>query len=168
MSKYFWIELIARKSNRIPVSYKLKEYLEDFILAHVLVPKKLVGEGKWIMDLGFLLGEDSEVLPKIKIGHTYTSSREKTKSTTIMISYVDSIRSSANPLKTTIETFWEAITVFLTKKYKSIKREQLDELYKKLDMHYLLSLPYPAPLEEQRYGGDLAMPDGSIYIQDID
>jgi hypothetical protein len=64
------------------------------------------------------------------------------------------IQEAENPLLKTIELMYEAITIFLTSTYKKITVEYMRELWEKLDMKYLLSLPYPASFKEQKYLDD--------------
>lgn len=68
-----------------------------------------------------------------------------------MIILTTEIQQSSNPQKATIDLMYEAITLFLTSTYKKVSIDFMSELYKQIDMNYLLSLPYPELFEEQKY-----------------
>ena len=72
------------------------------------------------------------------------------------------IQEAENPLLKTIELMYEAIKIFFTTTYKKITPELMDELWKDVDLNYLLSLPYPASLAEQKYADDVLNKDGTI------
>ncbi|RAJ05509.1 hypothetical protein LX64_02669 [Chitinophaga skermanii] len=63
----------------------------------------------------------------------------------------DFIRDSEEPQLETIELMYRAIKLFVTSTYKKVKPEFIDALWREVDLNYLLSLPYPAPIEEQKY-----------------
>ena len=74
------------------------------------------------------------------------------------------ITESENPYLATIEHIFEAIEIFLVSTYNSITSEFMGELRKQVDLNYLLRLPYPAPISEQKYIGDSMKPDGDVQI----
>jgi hypothetical protein len=75
------------------------------------------------------------------------------------------IQDSPNPLLKTIELIYEAIKIFLIATYKKIKPEFLDELWKFVDLDYLVSLPYPAPFSDRNISGINIYNDFSSSVQ---
>ena len=72
------------------------------------------------------------------------------------------IKESENPYRKTIELIYEAITLFFTTIYKKITPHLMNQLWESIDILYLLTLPYPAPLIDQKYVTDILRPDGVI------
>jgi hypothetical protein len=64
------------------------------------------------------------------------------------------IKESDAPLLKTIELLYEGIKLFFVKNFKKIDEKFMDDLWLKVDLNYLLSLPYPAELKDQKYVGD--------------
>lgn len=164
MENYFSISQACTTKFRPPVSYRVREYFVNFLVDNLLKEKKLIIGGKWHINLTiYFVGEGKLGLPKnIVIGKSpRTVSAEMTKLYEALIP-VKLIQESDRPFLKTIELMYEALTVFFTATYKKITKEFMDELWKQVDLNYLLSLPYPAPMEDQKYVGDVIQPDGSI------
>lgn len=163
MEKYFSISQ-GYTQFRPSISYKVREYLEGFILENILQKKKIVVGGKWGIKLAiYFVGEGKYGIPEtidLQKNPTIINS-EKTKLYEIFVP-VKPIQESQTPLFKAIELMYEAITVFFTTTYKKITKELMDELWSHIDLDYLLSLPYPAPMEDQKYVGDMILPDGTV------
>lgn len=61
---------------------------------------------------------------------------------------------SDNYLLDVIELIYKCICIFLDTTYKKITMEQMNKLWEQVDLEYLISLPYPAPFNDQKYVGD--------------
>src|SRR5690606_14590151 len=140
---------------RPPISYKVREYFVDFLTDNLFTQKKIIISRRWHIKLGIYFDYSPQIL-MAKKPTTITS--ESTKLYEILIP-VKPIQESEAPFLKTIELMYEAITVFFTTTYKKVTKEFMDELWKQVDLNYLLSLPYPAPLEDQKYVGDVIQPD---------
>ena len=55
--------------------------------------------------------------------------------------------------------------MFFNRFYKKVKPVDLERFKAKIDYAYLMTLPYPAPFEEQRYLGDDSL-DRQRFVQD--
>lgn len=150
MANYFKIMQTSMTENRIPLSSKIKEYFEEFITDNILLPKKIMIGSKWNYSLSIIYIGDGKFGPKniFMPKGTRTVSSENIKMQEILIP-VKLIGDAVVPKQKAIELMYEAITTFLTRTYKKVTIEIMDELWKKVDMDYLLSLPYPAALEDQ-------------------
>lgn len=164
MDNYFSISQGYTTNYRPPISYKIREYFTEFLIINLLEEKKLILGGKWHVNLTlYFEGEGRYGLPKVirMDKNPRQISSEKTKLYEIFIP-IKPIQESSNPLLTTIEQMYEAMVIFFTTTYKKVSRELMSELWEKVDLNYLLALPYPAAMKDQKYSGDITLPDGSI------
>ena len=156
MRAKFSIFQAATQTERPPISYRVSEYFEHFVTEHILEKKKIIIQGEWDVHLTiYFLTNGPKVLFKgIALGkgvRTVISERVKLYSALILI---EPIQSAENPFLKTIELMYDAIKLFFTTTFKKVTPEFIDELWSKVDLDYLLSLPYPAPLSQQKYVGD--------------
>jgi len=167
MESSFKIFQSGSVNERPPVSSKIREYFEQFISNNVLEKKKIIIGGKWNIYLSIMFTGDG---PKVLFERISLAKDPRiVKSEHVKIYFVfirvKHIRESENPLLKTIELMYEAIKIFLTTTYnKKITSEFMDELWKQVDLEYLLSLPYPAPLEEQKYTGHVLKSNEQIEV----
>lgn len=169
MKSYFRIYQTCTSDNiRPPISYKIREYFERFLTDNVLEKNKIIVDGKWNISLSLLFvdGGSRHTLREVYMAKgARTISSEKMKIYEILLP-LTIIQEAEDPQLRTIELMYEAITVFLTSSYKKITVEFMNMLRDKIDMQYLLSLPYPAPFEEQKYLLDEQLfskqPDGTM------
>src|SRR5579859_2548970 len=153
MESYFNIYQSSPAKERPPVSHKIRRYFEDFIIEHVLKSKKIIYGGNWKVCLAIYFIDEFPKSPDKRVSlasGVRTIASENTKLYEILIS-IKSTQDSPRPLLTTIELMYEAISLFLTTTYKKVKPEFMTALWKQVDLDYLLSLPYPAPFQEQKY-----------------
>ena len=149
---------------RPPISYKIREYFEQFLLQNVLEKKNIIVGGKWKVYLSMLFVEEGAryTLRDIYMAKSSrTISAENAKLYEILIP-LKCIQETENPLLKTVELMYEAIKIFITTTFKKVTPELMNELWKQVDLNYLLSLPYPAPLAEQKYVGDKIKSDGTV------
>ena len=153
MESYFTIHQSSPSEKRPPISHKIRDYFEDFITEHVLKSKKIVYGGNWMVLLAIYFVNACPKSPDKRIffaKRARTISTDKVKMYEVSIS-VKPIEESNNPLLTTIELMYEAISAFFTTTYKKVRPEFMATLWKEVDLNYLLVLPYPAPFKDQQY-----------------
>lgn len=157
MKSYFKIHQTCTSDiARPPISYKTREYFEQFLSDAVFEKKKIIIGGKWTIFLSMLFVEEGA---RFTLRDVYmakgarTISADAIKIYEILIPLI-CIQEAENPLLKTVELMYEAIKKFLTTTYKKVTPELMDELWKQVDLDYLLSLPYPALLADQKYVGD--------------
>ena len=157
MESQFNIYLSSADGNRPPISNAVKEYFITFIIENVLAKKKLIIGGKWKVILAIIFLSEGKRYSSAEIflakGGPRTITNEGVRLYEIIIP-MKVIKEAEAPLLRTIELIYEAIKIFFTTTYKKVTPEFMDNLWKEVDLKYLLSLPYPAPLEEQKYVGD--------------
>lgn len=165
MNPYFNIsQSYTHFNERPPISYKAREYLEVFIIENVLKKNKIIIGSKWRVDLLLIFCQETN---RYKSTHIFMPKNPKTvteegvKIYEILIPF-KLIKESDNPYSRTIELMYEAITIFFTETYKKIAKDLMSELWKKVDMPYLLTLPYPAPKVEQKYLTDITTQAGEV------
>lgn len=156
MRSSFVINLGNSMDNRPPISYKILKYFELFIEEHVLIKKKIIINSKWNI---WLVIHFTGKGPKVLFKEMSLAQRPRTVSADkVKIYYVfiheNLLNSSQNHPLRTIEVMYDSIKLFFTTIYPKVQSEFMDELWNNVDLDYLLSLPYPAPLEEQEYIGD--------------
>ncbi|MCC6185557.1 MAG: hypothetical protein IT256_00240 [Chitinophagaceae bacterium] len=166
MEKKF--QIVQSSTNTIdfrpPISWKVRDYLEDFIIENVLNEKQIVVSSHWTIHLHCLFCkpsprfnyEDIHFYPKPR-----TVKENMVKIYEIMIPE-KLILESKNKYEKTIELMYEAISIFLTTTYKKISEDFMSDLWHKVDMKYLLTLPYPAKVKEQKYLTDVLDDKGNI------
>jgi hypothetical protein len=157
MKSHFDIWQSGSTIDRPPISSKVKEYLIEFITENVLREKRIILDSNWNVVLAmFFLGEGERFTTTnifLANGGPRTIKSDRIKMHEAVLP-IKRIKLSQNPYLTTIEMMYETLKMFLTKTYKKVKPELMDELWKKVDLEYLLSLPYPAPFSEQKYAAD--------------
>lgn len=163
MKEYFSISQ-GYTLYRPPISSKIKEYFVTFITENILKEKKIILGGKWRVDLTISFeGESRLGFPRKT---TLDKSPRIVSSEGVKLYWVfvpvKTIQESENPLLKTIELMYEAISIFFTTTYKKVTSDFMNYLWKEVDLNYLLSLPYPAPIEDQKYTGDVIQPDGTV------
>ncbi|MES2619046.1 MAG: hypothetical protein V4613_14310 [Bacteroidota bacterium] len=165
--KKFKIELTCTDSvDRPPISYKVRDYFEDFMVEQVFKKHKIIVNTKWdiMLSLLFVGAGERHTLRDV----TFIRGHRTIKSDSIklyeMLLPLIVIQEAQNPQLKTIELIYEALVMFVITNYKKVKIPYMNELWNQVDVTYLLSLPYPAPLSDQRYVGDTINSDGSISI----
>ena len=150
MKSYFNIfQASTSNDNRPPISHKVREYFIQFLSDNLLKQKKIIIGGKWEIIFSILFSGEGKYGPK-GMGRSKkprTRSAESVKRYEIIIPS-KLIQESDKPFLKTIELMYEAIKLFFTTTYKKITSDFMDELCKKVDLDYLLSLPYPSPLSQ--------------------
>lgn len=125
---------------------------------------RIISDTKWNICLSILFVEEgarsaSTAVYLAKSGRTISAERVKIYQVLIPLK---SILESDDHFLKTITLMYEALTLFFTSTYRKITQHFMQELWAKVDLDYLRSLPYPAPLEEQQYVGDRIGDDGSV------
>lgn len=153
MQSYFKIFQSCSDKERPPISYKVREYFEEFISENVFSKMKIAVGGKWqiILSIHFTEGGKKVLFKRMALSKGVTTVTTENKKIYDLFILTDEIKKSFNPQRTTIDLMYEAITLFLTSTYKKVTLDFMVKLQKQIDMSYLLSLDYPAPFEEQKY-----------------
>ncbi len=81
-----------------------------------------------------------------------------------MIVPVKLIVAKGNNLGATLEVLQQALTMFFTETFKQVSLQNMIDCWKEVDLDYLKTLPYPAPIKEQKYVGDIPREDGTVNI----
>lgn len=166
MTNMFLIELSCNSYiDRPPISYKAIEYLQEFIETNLLAPRKIIVGTKWKIWLSACFVKPSNYGPKgLHLYKPMSVSSDYVKIYPIDIPLIE-IQSSDNAFKKTVDLLLDAAELFLIQTYKKMTQQAIREEYKKIDWEYILSLPYPAEVSEQRYIGDMELPGGAFILQ---
>jgi hypothetical protein len=165
MNPYFNISYSCTSmTERPPISYKVREYLEDFIVENLLKKKKIIIGTKWRVDLSISFIQESA---RYKSDYIFTPKGAKTVSSEGVKIFevlvpLKLIKEAENPHLKAIELTYESVASFFTREYKKITLSLMTELWNSVDKGYLLSLPYPAPLIDQKYVSDLVTAEGKV------
>jgi hypothetical protein len=149
----FTITLTSQSKDRPPISYKVMDYFVSLMIENVLIPQKIILTGKWNINLAIMFLETGKFGPSgVYLYKPTTVSSDNVKFYPVQIPLKE-IRESADPFLRTIELIYEGIKLFFIAHYKKIEDQFMDALWLKVDLNYLLSLPYPAKLTDQKYVG---------------
>jgi hypothetical protein len=166
MEKKF--QIVQSSSNTIelrpPISWKVRDYLEDFIIEKVLKEKQIVVSSQWTIHLHFFFDSYSPRFNYENIHFFYKPRTVKENMVKIYKIVIPEklINEPESKYEKTIELMYEAVSIFLTSTYKKVGKELMSELWKQIDMKYLLALPYPAAVEDQKYLTDIRDEKGNI------
>jgi hypothetical protein len=154
MESTFTISLICPAGNRPPISHKVTDYLVQFIREEILVPRQIILQEEWNVELAMMFMPKDEFGPhKIDIYEPDIYDDVKVKTYPIAIP-LDTILQSDEPYRKTIESMYEGLFLYFTAFHKSIHAHFMQDLWEKINFEYLFSLPYPADITEQQYIGD--------------
>ncbi len=155
LTKQFIIKKVCNEEDRPPYSNKVDEYFEDLVEENILGPLNIIGSTDWRELLSIMYFKKEDNSPEgINFYEASVIEEEKIKFYPVAISLDDVYTNNATPLENIIGLYYQVISLFFLTYYKSVSREFLLKLKDKLDWDYLLSLPYPAPFNEQKYVGD--------------
>jgi|GEM_PF-2463311 len=166
MEKKF--QIVQSSTNTIdlrpPISWKVRDYLEDFIIENVLNEKQIIVTSQWTIHLHCFFCKAS---PRFNYEYIHFHNKPRTVKENMVKIYEIMIPEklidvSNSKYEKTIELIYDAISIFLTATYKKISKEFMSELWHHVDMKYLLSLPYPAQAKDQRYLTDIDDGKGNI------
>jgi hypothetical protein len=148
MTKKFSIALTSTHKNKPLISKYIIEYFERFVYDYIMTKYNVLLSSKTNVILGFTLIEAGIRSPsKVRILKTQIVNGDKVCSILIPI---NEIFSNNTKLKV-IDLFFEGIKVFFLSNYKRLNESVFNELYLKLDMDFLLGIPYPAEISDVNY-----------------
>jgi hypothetical protein len=154
LTKPFIIKKVCDEPDKPPYSYKVDEYFEEFVREHIVVPFNIVAEDDWKILLSIMMFKKDEENPEgVSIYPAETIEEEKIRYYPIAIN-IEDVYANNTPMENIVGIYYQIISLFFISNYESISEEFMLELKKKLDWDYLLSLPYPVPIDEQKYVGD--------------
>ncbi|MBL7718159.1 MAG: hypothetical protein JNL72_04925 [Flavipsychrobacter sp.] len=146
MTKKFNIRFSSRDKHKLPISYKLVEYLEDFVIENILKEKKIIIHAKSNILLALMfIGQSKEYESNLveSVLKPYYVSSENLKTYDYILPYY-SIKEATNPIERILELVFDSLKLFFSEYYKKVDEAFLDETWKKLDKNYLLGIQYPA------------------------
>ena len=149
--------------KRPKVSYKIREYIEEFFLKEVLNEKKIIVNNKvdTLLQMSFFIDANEDYIISLPPS---TYKNENIKAYPIMISYSNRIENAKNINIEFAMILYEAVTEFLVTHFKKVSREEMEGLKVKLDLDYLSTIIYPAPFKEQRFVGDNSIVSETFHI----
>jgi len=166
MEKKF--QIIQSSTNSIdlrpPISWKVRDYLEDFIIENVLKKKQIIVSSEWTIHLHCMF---CKLSPRFNYDHIHLFNKPRTVKENMVKIYEimipeKFINDSENRYEKTIEIMYDAVSIFLTTTYKKITREFMNALWHQADKKYLLTLPYPAEVKDQKYLTDVLDDKGNV------
>jgi hypothetical protein len=154
LTKQFIIKKVCDEPNKPPYSYKVDEYFEEFVRENILEAFNIVEEDDWKILLSIMMfKKDEESAEGVSIYPAETIDEEKIRYYPIAIN-IEDVYANDTPMDNIVGIYYQIISLFFMSNYESLSEQFMLELKKKLDWDYLLALPYPAPVEEQKYVGD--------------
>ena len=156
MNTCFNIYQVGKLSERPQISYKIREYLSEFVIHNILEKRGIIVGGKWkiVLALHFMPEGKYYTTEELSLAKGYqTVKQDAVKIYTVLVP-LKAIGKSDKPLLKIVELMYEAITKYFITNFKSISPEFMELLKTEIDFPYLLSLPYPAPFKDQRYVAD--------------
>jgi hypothetical protein len=159
MNKYSTDCLCDEMEYRPRVSYKIRDYVLEFVLEHVIFPKKIMVKDRYNYFVAFILipfkeNEKDEKNEVITWDKWKLFGREKTLHISI---FNHLINANIRP-EEFASIIYDALAIQFVELYKKITIEDFNKAKKNLDYNYINSLPYPAPFEEQKYTFDSENP----------
>lgn len=157
MRKQFSISKVCSQRHRPEYSYLVDEYLEKFIDTNILMPFKIINGTRWNIVLSMLMLPDGPRGPKgvFVFNKPRTLSQEMLKIFPVQIPYEEVFKNDTI-VKNVVCLYFEAFKQFFTRNYKKIPPEYFNQIEQKIDWKYILSLPYPVEIRDQRYVGDIS------------
>jgi hypothetical protein len=167
MSTIFNISISCGNINdRPPLSHRVREYYSGLLTQELFVPKLISIKENWTISLVLMFNQSRpDVLPFQFFVNTSPQivRSEMLKNYYTFVNY-DLYLARGGTLEGMLGLFQEALTAFFTQTFKKVKPEKMAAIWEKVDMGYLHTIPYPAPLLEQRYVEDIIRSDGTLYI----
>jgi hypothetical protein len=152
--------------NRPPLSHKVREYYSDFLAEKLFKNLEANIKNEWCVELvvAFMEGGPRFDKSEIVLGRTakkVTSEKIKIYEAIVPLKLVQVQNDGFDGI---VDILQQCLDIFVVNTYKKITKEMMNNIWMQIDHDYLRSLPYPAPLSEQQYVGDIRRSDGSIEI----
>lgn len=159
--------------KRPRVSYKISEYVLDFINREILKPNRILQSEKYLYSftLSFSFQIPTRrinyispyITDKLKFStHKGFTTFEKTTKKAFLDVSSNDIDENISPSEYALIVY-TVFADYLLLNYKKLRKETFDKLFEKLDFNEINAHTYPAPFEEQRY-----VLDESGYVKDSD
>lgn len=154
MAATFTISQLCTVNDRPPISHKVRDYLVQFITDEVLIPKKIILQDEYNIQLAMMfMPADGPGPERVDILDADVWEDMQLKAYPVVIPLA-LIHQAKDPYLKTIELMYEGIFLYFTAFHKSIHAHFMQDLWEKINFDYLLALPYPADIAEQQYLGD--------------
>jgi len=156
--------------KRPRVSYKISEYIFEFINDQILKPANILQSDKyiyeWTLSFSFKIPVNHKILYKspystgtrLYVPHKGFRTFEKITKNAHLSVVADDINQDIMPEDYALVVY-NMIADYLLYNYKKLKKETFDQSKERLDISKIKSFPYPAPFEDQKY-----ILDGSRYL----
>lgn len=156
----------SSKESRPPLSYRVREYYSSLLEDKLFKEKLVVLKDGWCIDLVLMFMEEAPRFKtsEIVLGKGFQSVKSEKIKIYNMIIPLKLIAAKGNSLEATLEVLQQALAMFFTETFKRISLQNMMDCWKDVDLNYLKSLPYPAPIKEQKYVGDILREDGTVNI----
>lgn len=167
MKKKFKISFSSSSKEKRPqLSYLVREYYSELIEDNLFSNNVIALKEGWSIDLVIMFMEEA---PRFKSEEIFLGKGAQTvKSEYVkiydMIIPLKLIENEGNTLDSILIVLQQGLTLFFTETFRKVSKTSMEDCWKKVDMGYLRSLPYPAPLKEQKYVGDILRDDGTLFI----
>jgi hypothetical protein len=151
LSTTFQIKKICNEPDRPPYSHQVDRYFEQFVLDNIITPLHLQ-TGNVLLSIMLLSKQDVQ---GDGISIYKPSSIPEERLTFYPVSIIlDEVYNGDSVMENMISLYFQVICLFFRNYFPTVTSEFLLGLKDKLDWDFLLSLPYPAPFEDQQYVGD--------------
>jgi len=153
MAKLFIHQLATDHDSRPPISGKVREHLQALADKWIMADRDAGFDQDVLIDLYFIDPNtegpsDIFLQPSKKIKPGLAR-----KPFTVFIPQT-LIESASDPYKATIQLMVDTVILVFSREFPGLKPGSLPKFKKAVDFEYLMSLPYPAPFDEQQYISD--------------
>lgn len=160
--------------KRPRVSYKISEYVLDFIDREILKPAKILQSEKYVynftLSFSFGIPENNRLTYKgpyatdrsLFVPHRGFTTFEKTTKRAHLTFIGDDIGPDITPTDYACIVY-QMLADYLLYNYKKLRKDILDNKMRDLDLKKINSYKHPAPFEQQKY-----ILDESGYVKDWD
>ena len=158
--------------ERPRVSYKISEYVFDFINEKILKPANILQSDNYIYEFTLSFDFGIPVNHKVIYKSPYATDKrlfvpqkgfrtfENVTKNAHLTVIADDINQDIKPTEYAFVVY-EMLADYFLYNYKKLKKETFDKFKGQLDITKINSFPYPAPFDHQKY-----IMDGSTYVKE--
>ena len=152
MANFFFI-LTATYRNKLPISSRIIDYFQNFVIENILSQKNILLGSKYDTCLSIMLlgeGRYSNNVVEVFPPQSVSGPLHKVKVYSVKIPTKPIIDSDKKSI-TFAKLLYEGVCLFFIQNFKTIDLTFMDNLWSLVDIEYINSIPYPAPLSEVKY-----------------
>jgi hypothetical protein len=154
LTKQFQIKKICDHADRPAYSNKVDEYFEKFVYDNILTPFQIILDKEHTVILSvMILKRDETNVEGIGIYDSATVEGEDLVYYPVSI-ILEDVLDGGNVMENIVSLYFQVISLFFLTNYEVVSQEYMLSLNENIDWAYLLSIPYPAAYEDQKYVGD--------------